>query len=71
MGAAATASVTALCDENLYPKEIFDDQDFFVPNGLCSAASTTANHEIERFVFLFLLFVLWLIFFDIGDKFCL
>ncbi|CAK9330316.1 unnamed protein product [Citrullus colocynthis] len=48
MAAAATASVTALCDENLHPKEIFDDQDFFVPNGLCSAASTTTNHEIER-----------------------
>ncbi|XP_050937437.1 SWI/SNF complex subunit SWI3A isoform X2 [Cucumis melo] len=48
MAAAATASVTALCDENSYPKEIFDDQNFFVPNGLCSAASTTSNHEVER-----------------------
>ncbi|KAG6589367.1 SWI/SNF complex subunit SWI3A, partial [Cucurbita argyrosperma subsp. sororia] len=48
MAAAATASVTALCDENLYPKEVFDDQDFFVPNGLCSAASTESNHEVER-----------------------
>ncbi|XP_038880615.1 SWI/SNF complex subunit SWI3A [Benincasa hispida] len=48
MAAAATASVTALCDENLYPKEIFDDQEFFVPNGSCSAASTTSNHEDER-----------------------
>lgn len=62
MAAAATASVTALCDENSYPKEIFDDQIFFVPNGLCSAASTTSNHEVERSVYLFLLFLFWPIF---------
>lgn len=51
MATAATASITALCDENLYPKEVFDDQDFFVPNGLCSAASTTSNDKFERFGF--------------------
>lgn len=48
MAAAATASVTALRDENLYPKETFDGEEFFAPNGFCPAASATSNHEAER-----------------------
>ncbi|XP_040987054.1 SWI/SNF complex subunit SWI3A [Juglans microcarpa x Juglans regia] len=43
--AAAEAAVTALCDENSFPREIFDVEEDHISNGL---SSPTASYEAER-----------------------
>jgi SWI/SNF related-matrix-associated actin-dependent regulator of chromatin subfamily C len=43
--AAAEAAVTAICDENSFPREIFDVEEDYVSNGLCSP---TTSYKSER-----------------------
>lgn len=52
MAASAEAAVTAICDENLFPREIFDVEEDYVSNGLCSP---TTSYKSERlFIHLFI-----------------
>jgi hypothetical protein len=43
--AAAEAAVTAICDENSFPREIFDVEEDYVSNGLYSP---TTSYKPER-----------------------